>query len=354
MLGAGVAGIIGSAISTGGGLISSFLNKEQNDKNLEFQKEQLEYQKHLQQQIFEREDTATQRAVQDMKAAGINPILAAGNGANAGSVVETQAPQSNADYSGIATGAAGAAQALVDGVRSREEMQMKREMQEQQLKNLQAQEEKTRADTLRSILGKDLDQRQLDYLNDTYNERVREHELNNNLREIQAKLNNGEISRREANEQREKYIYEFNKKYNDGKEGQKPWNYTERQGVASEVIDALAGALGFNSRKEAITEGVNKGVEKAKDIGSKVNNWWHGYENKLMEPDTETEHHIVEFGKVKNMAQQFLESDNAKGMSDKTKMQVLKNAYRELYPEADEKGMDDMFKKWIKEYKGGK
>ena len=52
-------------------------NKEVANQNLAYQKENLEYQKSLQQQIFEREDTAYQRKVQDLIKAGINPAVAA-------------------------------------------------------------------------------------------------------------------------------------------------------------------------------------------------------------------------------------------------------------------------------------
>lgn len=49
------------------------VNKQIADENLEFQRQNFEYQKALQQQIFDREDTSYQRTVADMRAAGLSP-----------------------------------------------------------------------------------------------------------------------------------------------------------------------------------------------------------------------------------------------------------------------------------------
>lgn len=73
-------------------------------KNREFEEQNLDYQKALQQQVFEREDTAVQRRMNDLIKSGLNPNLAAGSAAGTGSVVGTSAPQQQ--RSGIDVGQA--------------------------------------------------------------------------------------------------------------------------------------------------------------------------------------------------------------------------------------------------------
>lgn len=65
-------------------------NEKVAQQNLQFQRENLDYQKALQQKIFDREDSSYSRTVADMRAAGLNPLTM--NGTNqAGAVVPTQA-----------------------------------------------------------------------------------------------------------------------------------------------------------------------------------------------------------------------------------------------------------------------
>ena len=94
-----VSSFITGAMNLGSNILTNQANERIAQQNLAFQKENLEYQKDLQQQIFNREDTAYQRKVNDLIAAGINPAVAAsGSGSSAGSVVSTQAPHNDMKY----------------------------------------------------------------------------------------------------------------------------------------------------------------------------------------------------------------------------------------------------------------
>lgn len=216
-----IGSIIGAGISAAGGLASAFLGKKQNDDNLKFQKENLEYQKALQQQIFEREDTAHQREVDDLRKAGLNPLLSTGSGAQAGSVVPTEAPQSRADYSGIANGFSAAGSAIAAGERYREDMAMKKEMQQEQIMQMRVQRQKIAADTLNSILGYDVGTARHEEWLATGDYRERQRELDEELKELDKLEKSGRISSSDAKERREEAIYKHNIEY--AKEHDRPY-----------------------------------------------------------------------------------------------------------------------------------
>lgn len=65
------------------------VNQQIAEQNLAFQRENFEYQKALQQKIFDREDSAYQRTVADMRQAGLSPLMM--NGSNgAGEAIQTE------------------------------------------------------------------------------------------------------------------------------------------------------------------------------------------------------------------------------------------------------------------------
>lgn len=142
---------IGAIIGGLGNAIIGGLNyaeqKKANEKraeiekqNLQFQKENMEYQKKLQQQIFSREDNAIQRQAMDMEAAGLSKNLAAGGGANAGAIVNTQAQNSNSSS------------IMANQVSGADMLQVAMSLEQQKLikaqaEKLEADADKTRADT---------------------------------------------------------------------------------------------------------------------------------------------------------------------------------------------------------------
>lgn len=67
-----------------GGTAYNIWNTERSRNDV---KDQQNYERQLQNTIFQREDNSIQRRVADLKAAGLNPLLAAGSGASAGSPI---------------------------------------------------------------------------------------------------------------------------------------------------------------------------------------------------------------------------------------------------------------------------
>lgn len=120
------------------------------NQNLQFQRENLDYQKALQREIFQREDTAYQRTAADMRAAGLSPLAMQGTN-GAGEAIQTQAL--NNQYQHSDTGSLQAISQIFDVINQISNTRNNASLQQSQANLINAQAENQR---IKNVFENDL------------------------------------------------------------------------------------------------------------------------------------------------------------------------------------------------------
>lgn len=171
------ANMVGALGGLGVGIAETVLNKDIADRNYRFQQDVFNYQKQLQREIFQREDSAIQRRAADIIAAGGNPATAweTGTGAGAGAPVSVTTPQR--DYYDMSL-----IQSSLAQLRDAGKQFMQNMVTEATVRNLDAQTGKTNAETATETL------RQLQVKADTAKTEEERDYLNQQIKGLQHDL----------------------------------------------------------------------------------------------------------------------------------------------------------------------